>query len=201
MRFFRPCFIAGWIFPEALFRIRTDDKLIYLTFDDGPDSTSTPLLLDVLRKHNIKAHFFCCGNSAEKFPELVKLIVSEGHIIGNHSYSHPDGWKSSVKRYVRDVDTASQFTSGKYFRPPYGHLRLRQYFILKKRYKIVFWDIMPYDFDDAFPKTDSLKILNRKIREGSVIVMHDRYHSDMPEYLNRFIESATKSGYKFMLLD
>jgi len=103
MRLFRPCFIAGWIFPEAMFRIGTDEKIISLTFDDGPDPASTPVLLDLLGRHNIKALFFCNGRNAENHPSLMQRILSEGHIAGNHTWSHLNGWTSSVKNYLDDV--------------------------------------------------------------------------------------------------
>jgi peptidoglycan/xylan/chitin deacetylase (PgdA/CDA1 family) len=97
MRLFRPCFIAGWLYPEAIFRIRTTEKLLCLTFDDGPDPGSTPQLLDILDKYNIKSLFFCDGRAAEKYPDLIKRMISRGHIIGNHGYSHLDGWRTSLK--------------------------------------------------------------------------------------------------------
>lgn len=201
MRIFRPCFIAGYIYPEALFRINTNEKIICLTFDDGPDPSSTPFLLEVLGRHSIKALFFCNGSRAENHPELVERIVTEGHITGNHGYSHLNGWLSSVKSYTRDVEKASAITSSKWFRPPLGRLRLLQYYKLKKKYKILFWDIMPYDFDDSFPPEDSLRVLLKKLRPGSIIVLHDRYRLNLSNYVNQFIESATLNGYRFVLPD
>ncbi|HAM09474.1 MAG: hypothetical protein A2X04_10780 [Bacteroidetes bacterium GWF2_41_9] len=201
MRIFRPCIIAGYFYPEALFRIKTTDKIICLTFDDGPDPSSTPVLLEILDRYKIKALFFCIGSRAEKYPDLVKRIIEEGHIMGNHTYSHLNGWSTSVKSYTRDVEKASALTSGKWFRPPFGRLRLLQYYRLKQKYKILFWDVMPYDFDDSFPPEDSLRILLKKIRPGSVIVLHDRYRPDISNYVNQFIESAIRKGYRFVLPD
>jgi peptidoglycan/xylan/chitin deacetylase (PgdA/CDA1 family) len=199
MRIFRPCFIAGWLYPDAIFRIRTDEKIACLTFDDGPDPDSTPLILDILRKHNLKAAFFCCGSAAEKYPELVRRIVSEGHLTGNHTYSHLSGWKTPVNSYVEDVERAAALTSAEWFRPPYGRLRLRQYCSLKKQYKIVFWDIMPYDFDKSFSEEASLKTMMKKLRPGSVIVLHDSPGSVSESFLNKLIISAFESGYRFVL--
>ena len=132
MRFFRPCFVAGWIYPEALFRIKTTEKLLYLTFDDGPDPESTPVLLEILEKHNIKVIFFCNGRAAEKYPELIGQIKSQGHLIGNHGYNHLDGWRTSTEKYIADVENAAGFTSSDLFRPPYGRLSLGQYRKLKR---------------------------------------------------------------------
>lgn len=199
MRLFRPFFFADWLYPEAVFRIRTNDKLLWLTFDDGPDPGSTFQLLDILGRHKIKAAFFCNGKAAQKYPDLVHRIKSEGHIIGNHGYNHKDGWRTSLQNYVGDVDQAAVYTSSSLFRPPFGHLQIGQYRELHKRYKIVFWDMMPYDFDKSLGASGSLKILLRKMRAGSVIVLHDNPDSSVTIYLDEFIITALKKGYRFIL--
>lgn len=199
MRIFRPCFIAGWIFSEAIFRIKTDEKIICLTFDDGPDPASTPVLLEILGRHNIKALFFCTGRNAESHPSLMARILSEGHLTGNHTWSHLNGLTSSVKNYLDDADKAAAITSDKWFRPPFGRLRVFQYYMLKKRYRILFWDIMPYDFDESFAPEDSLKVLLKKIRPGSIIVLHDNGRSSSAVYLESFLKKVTERGYRFVL--
>jgi peptidoglycan/xylan/chitin deacetylase (PgdA/CDA1 family) len=197
MRFFRPCFIAGWLYPDAIFRINTTGKLLFLTFDDGPDPDSTPQLLDILDVHSIKALFFCNGKAAEKYPDLITGIIAKGHQIGNHGYNHYDGWKTSTDNYVADANYAARFTSSYLFRPPYGRLRVNQYGNLKGTYKIVFWDIMPYDFDKPFGSENSLRKLKNKIRSGSIICLHDTSHSCANEILNDFITFSTNEGYRF----
>jgi peptidoglycan/xylan/chitin deacetylase (PgdA/CDA1 family) len=199
MRFFRPCFIAGWLYPEALFRISTDEKIICLTFDDGPDPDSTPFLLDILARHNLNAVFFCCGSNAEKHPGLVQRILTDGHLVGNHGYSHFNGWLKSLSSYMHDIEKADPSTSYKLFRPPFGRLRLLQYFSLKKKYKLVFWDIMPYDFDNTWAPEDALKVLLKKIRPGSVIALHDSPGSSCKSFLEMFIVKAKERGYRFEL--
>ncbi len=197
MRLFRPGFFACCLYPGAIFRIKTTEKLLCLTFDDGPNPDSTPQLLDILDQHQIKAVFFCDGRAAEKYPDLINQISSKGHIIGNHSYNHLNGWKTSTEKYVDDIDKAAALTSGSLFRPPYGRLRFEQYRKLKKKYKIVFWDLMPYDFDDSFGAENSLKILKSKIRPGSVIVLHDNPNSVAIKILEEFLTFAVKEGYRF----
>ena len=199
MRIFRPCFIAGWIFPEAIFRIKTDEKIICLTFDDGPDPASTPVLLEILGRHNIKALFFCTGRNAENHPSLMARILSEGHLTGNHTWSHLNGWTTSVKNYMEDAEKASAVSSDKWFRPPFGRLRYFQYYRLKKKYRILFWDIMPYDFDASFAPEDSLKVLLKKIRPGSIVVLHDNAMSSSAVYLESFIMEVKLRGYRFVL--
>src|SRR4030043_414236 len=127
MRFFRPWLISRWLYSDALFRIKTSEKVFCLTFDDGPDPDSTPGLLDILDKHNVKAVFFCSGRSAEKYPYLIDLIKDKGHLVGNHGYNHLKGWKTCTKKYLEDIKYASCFTSDNLFRPPYGSLAPEQY--------------------------------------------------------------------------
>ena len=197
MRLFRPCFLAGWFYPDAIFRIRTSDKVLCLTFDDGPDPASTPQILDILNKNNIKALFFCDGRAAEKYPDLIGKIKTAGHLVGNHGYTHLNGWITSLKRYITDITIAAPHTSSSLLRPPYGRLRLDQYIKLREKYKIVFWDIMPYDFDSRFGSRNSLHILKKKIGPGSIIVLHDNCKSNAPEFIDEFILFAKEKGYRF----
>lgn len=199
MRLFRPGFPAYCLYPDAIFRVKTNDRVLYLTFDDGPDPISTPPLLEILKKSAVRAVFFCNGERAEKHPELIKTIIESGHIVGNHTYSHFDSWRTGSQDYINDVLKASPFTSDKLFRPPYGHLKLNQYKYLKKNYRIIFWDIMPYDFDSEFGASRSLKVLKDKIRPGSVIVLHDKPTSTAIQFLDEFIRYAKEEKYNFQV--
>ena len=199
MRLIRPCLFSGFLYRDALFRIKTEEKILCLTFDDGPDPGSTPEILSLLDKHGIKAIFFCTGQAAEKYPGLVSEIRNRGHIIGNHGYGHPDGWKSSFDDYCNDINSAADLTSGTIFRPPYVHLRIGQYRYLKRFSKILFWDIMPYDFDSKLTPSESLELLKKKIRPGSIIVLHDSSDSNCKHFLEEFIENTVSKGYRFKI--
>jgi peptidoglycan/xylan/chitin deacetylase (PgdA/CDA1 family) len=200
MRLFRPGFPAACLYPEALFRVKTIEKILYLTFDDGPDPASTKSLLDILRKLRVPAMFFCNGMAAEQNPDLLSQIRQDGHLIGNHGYSHYDGWRTNALIYVNDVNRASEFTSDKLLRPPFGRITFRQERLLKS-YKLIFWDIMAYDFDISFGSTNSLRILKTKIRPGSIIVLHDTASSCAVKILSEFITLVLGEGYRFELLD
>jgi peptidoglycan/xylan/chitin deacetylase (PgdA/CDA1 family) len=197
MRHFRPCFLSRWLYPGALFRIRTSEKILCLTCDDGPDPGSTPELLHILDTMNVKAVFFCSGQAAKKYPELVNEIKRRGHIVGNHCYSHPNGWRTSIKKYCEDAKLASHFTSETIFRPPYGRIRLRQYWYLKKSFRIIFWDIMSYDYDRSFGADRSLGLLNKRVRPGSIIVLHDTPDSACNIFLLEFMKNSISKGYRF----
>jgi peptidoglycan/xylan/chitin deacetylase (PgdA/CDA1 family) len=199
MHLFSPFILASWFYPGALFRIKTSEKILCLTFDDGPDPGSTPELLEILDAMKVKALFFCSGIAAEKYPEMVNDIKGRGHLVGNHSYSHLNGWETPPKTYYEDIYRASQFTSENLFRPPYGRLSISQYKLLSKSFRIVFWDIMSYDYDRNFGADRSLRLLNRNIRPGSVIVMHDTPRSTCRAFLKDFIETSISKGYRFEL--
>jgi len=201
MRLFRPCFVAGYFYPEAFFRIETNEKLLFLSFDDGPDPETTPVLIEILKKYGIKAMFFCDGRAAEKYPELIEQIKSECHLLGNHGYNHLNGWTTSAKRYINDINQAAEFTSSALFRPPYGRIGFRQYRKLKRKFKIIFWDIMPYDFDMSFGPEKVLKVLQKKVRSGSIIVFHDQSRSMVLKLLPEFIDSSMAKGFRFALPD
>ncbi|MGZ5304687.1 MAG: polysaccharide deacetylase family protein, partial [Bacteroidia bacterium] len=113
------------IFPRRVWRVPTNplEKNIYLTFDDGPTANLTDWILSELEKYNAKATFFCVGGNMQKFPSTLKQIESLGHTIGNHTFSHLNGFKSATNPYIEDVKNASRFHQTKMFRPPYGKLR------------------------------------------------------------------------------
>jgi peptidoglycan/xylan/chitin deacetylase (PgdA/CDA1 family) len=201
MRLFRPGIMTGWLYPEAIFRIKTTEKILYLSFDDGPDPDSTTHLLNILKTHDIKALFFCNGRAAEKYPEIMIQILDGGHLIGNHGYSHFDGWRTDCVKYIDDVKRASYFTSDKVFRPPYGRLIKKQFKIINESYKIVFWDLMAYDFDITFGNEKSLGILKDKMRPGSIIILHDKASSCANTIIEEFIIFSVSEGYRFELLD
>jgi peptidoglycan/xylan/chitin deacetylase (PgdA/CDA1 family) len=150
--------------------------------------------------HGVRAAFFCSGHAAEKYPGLMDEIRSDGHIIGNHGYSHLDGWCSSGKKYREDVERAVTFTSDTLFRPPFGHLTPCQFRILSQKFSIILWDIMPYDFDTGTSYTESLNVLKSKIRKGSIIVLHDRPDSSAHKFLDQFISWTLECGYRFVPL-
>jgi len=199
MRLFRPLFVTGWLFPGIVRRIITDRKELYLTFDDGPHPDSTIPVVEILGKYGIKCLFFCTGKQANQFPGLITLLTSHGHLLGNHGFDHPDGWKMAVKDYLEDVRIASEKIDSSLFRPPYGHIKPGQFRELKKKYTIFLWDIMAYDFDRGFGSERSVRILKKKIRPGSVIVLHDTPSSSSAEFLEEFISFSLGEGYSFAL--
>ena len=158
----------------VVYQISTAGHNIYLTFDDGPCPNSTPIILDILRKHNIKATFFCVGDNILRYPELFAQIKSEGHQVGNHTMHHSKGFFTNTNDYINEIDECAALIGNNLFRPPHGLITPRQNGILRnKGYKIIQWDVITYDWDKKHSPNDVLQIIKSNSRPGSIIVMHD----------------------------
>lgn len=192
---------AGIVYPDAIYSIKSTGRRLYLTFDDGPDPDTTPRVLDILQAHDVRATFFCTGSKVVASPGIFARMAAGGHLIGNHGYSHLNGLTTSVRTYCADVIKGRDITCSNLFRPPYGRLRVRQYRILERSMQIVFWDLMPYDFDSGLTAEGSYAILLKRIRPGSVIVLHDTSSSNVCDYLARFITHASEQGFSFGSVD
>ena len=136
------------IYPKAVWKINTSEKIIYLTFDDGPISGLTEWVLDELKKYDAKATFFCVGANILKNPTIFKRIIREGHRVANHTMFHPKGFKTKNLDYLKEVNQCKELVKNDLFRPPYGQLKRSQYkALLDKGFKIIFWDVISYDYE------------------------------------------------------
>ena len=165
--------IVPYIFSELVWRFSPDKPNIYLTFDDGPSSLVTERILTILEKENIKATFFCVGKNVLKNPDLYKKILTNGHSVGNHSMTHPNGWKVNSSIYQNDINQAINVINSNLFRPPFGKLNIRSLKNLKKTFQIIMWDVVGGDFDFKLSSNKVISNVVDNARNGSVIVMHD----------------------------
>jgi len=175
---------------------------LFLTFDDGPIPELTPWVLDTLNSYGAKATFFCVGDNVRRYPELYERIRDEGHGIGNHSYSHLNGFGMSIRRYIEDIFKARQYIDSELFRPPYGCLRIRARHILKKRFRIIMWDILSMDFDRSLEPRQVVRNVVGKMKPGSVVVFHDnlKAKANLEYALPRILDFYSKRGYTFVNL-
>ena len=209
----RPYFVkTPWwlkkVYPDRLWNIHTEEKIIYLTFDDGPHPLATPFVLDELNKYNAKATFFCIGSNVVDHPAIYKRILNEGHNVGNHTQDHLNGWKTNTGIYLANVADASKHIESNLFRPPYGRIRSSQSkgigYAMKNKYsKIVMWDVLSGDFDDSISKEKCLKNVITKATNGSIVVFHDREKAFplLKHVLPGVLEFFAKSGYKFRKIE
>jgi peptidoglycan/xylan/chitin deacetylase (PgdA/CDA1 family) len=173
MTLYQPPKILKLLSP-ATYQIPTTEREIYLTFDDGPCAETTPIILEILRKHDTKATFFCVGDNIINHPELFAQIKTEGHQVANHTMHHSKGFYTNTNDYINEIDECAALVGNNLFRPPHGLITPRQNAMLRnKGYKIIQWDVITYDWDTKHTTNDILNIIKQYTRPGSIIAMHD----------------------------
>lgn len=184
----------------------TNEKKVAITFDDGPDPELTPQVLDVLKRHNVKAAFFCIGKKIEASPELVKRMLSEGHIVGTHTYSHGNWFDMyapwTMRKEICRAAEAVYKVSGKrplWFRPPYGVTNPNLRIALRKTpFLSVGWSVRTLDTMKGNRKNILEKM--HKLKAGDVILFHDTT-KDIVELLDDSITVINNSGFKIAEAD
>ena len=197
----------GWlkkIYDSYIWSISVKDKILYLTFDDGPHPEATPFVLKELKKHNILATFFCIGKNVVAYPDIYDQIIREGHSIGNHTYNHLNGWKANNDDYLNDIALAANEIDSYLFRPPYGRITSFQAKQLKtvmkgKEPKVIMWDVLSGDFDTSCSPQQCLANVLFASVPGSIIVFHDseKAFSRLEYALPRVLQYFSKKGYLF----
>lgn len=206
--------VAKRMFPNYVWDIPTTEKVIYLTFDDGPTPEITNWTLDVLKQYYAKATFFCIGNNIEKHPDIFQNILENGHGIGNHTQNHIKGWKTKAKDYLKNIAEAQEVVDSKMinlqsptsnlFRPPYGQITPKQgKRLLDLGYKIIMWDVLSFDWEASVEKETCLENVISKTTTGSIIVFHDSIKAsrNMQYALPKVLEHFTNEGYCFKALN
>lgn len=196
-----PWFIKS-IYKSCSWSIKTNEKILYLTFDDGPHPVITPFVLDELKKINARATFFCIGKNVVAHPVIYQRIIDEGHAIGNHTYNHLNGWKTSDNIYLDDIELAEKYIRSNLFRPPYGRItrfQIRQIASPRFQLQTIMWSILSGDFDINLKPAKCLENVVLNARPGDIIVFHDseraldRLKFVLPGTLKYFKEK----GYRF----
>lgn len=183
---------AVWRFPET-------ERVVYLTFDDGPIPEVTPWVLDLLRKENMKATFFCVGENVMRYPDVYRRILEEGHSVGNHTYNHWQGLKHSDQDYFRNIEKAGEYIDSDLFRPPHGWLKTSQYRFLKNKFRIIMWDLITCDYDKRLTPEQVLSNVTDFVRPGSIITFHDsiKAQPNLTVVLPQAIRWMKEQGYRF----
>lgn len=210
--------LAKVLFPDLVWDLPSNEKVIYLTFDDGPTPEITNWTLDVLNEFNAKATFFCVGKNIEEHPTITQRILSEGHTIGNHTHNHVKGWKTKTVNYLQDIEQAQQVIANfknqirnskivnqessiaNLFRPPYGQLKPKQAKqIIQLGYKIIMWKVLAIDWDHSVSNQKCLENVIKNTSSGDIIVFHDSLKAahNMQYALPKVLEYFKKRGFKF----
>ena len=190
------------IFRKWVWSFSENEKIIYLTFDDGPTPEITPWVLNLLQKFNAQATFFCIGKNIVKHPEIFQAILKNNHSFGNHTNNHLNGWKTNTDLYLENSLDVAKTTkhSTKLFRPPYGKLFLRQSKRLRnKGFKIIMWDVLSADFDAKISKEKCLQNVLKNAGNGSILVFHDssKASKKLKFVLPKVLEYFAEKGYAF----
>lgn len=195
------------LFPQYTWRMHDGEKAVYLTFDDGPHPAITPWVLEQLAAYGAAATFFCIGKNVVQYPDVYQQILAAGHRTGNHTYSHPNGWKTETTAYLEDVKKASAVIDSDLFRPPYGRIKRRQAAGIsramdKKNFRVIMWDVLSADFDVNFSPERCAGIVLKHVRPGSIVVFHDseKAFPNLRVALPRLLEALSHQGYSFRKL-
>ena len=188
------------LFPSIIWRQKNYQNNIWLTFDDGPTPKVTPFILNTLKEEKVKATFFLVGEQIERQPDLYNQIISDGHVIANHSYSHINSWKSNNLDYLNDIEKCQQLMpKNKLFRPPYGKISALQIRRLKKKYKIILWDVLSWDFSLSIAPSKVKRNVMKNTKQGSIIVFHNNQKSfqNLTSILKETIQELKQKGFSF----
>jgi peptidoglycan/xylan/chitin deacetylase (PgdA/CDA1 family) len=215
MHFFSVPSTIQWLIPSCTWRKVGQEKMIYLTFDDGPHPEITAWVMDELKKHQIKATFFCVGDNLRKHTATAKQLLTEGHQIGNHTMHHIKGWKHKNVDYLRDIEDCDteickiyeqlndKKAQPRLFRPPYGQIKPSQIKLLRtKGYEIIQWSDLSCDYDKRLDCERSLSALVKNVKSGSIVVFHDseKAENQLKQILPRYLEAMLAEGYTFQTL-
>lgn len=187
-----------WIYPNRIWGMSTNEKVVYLTFDDGPIPELTPWVLDLLQEYNIKATFFCIGSNVEKHPSIYQRILDEGHQVGNHSMNHENGFKTQVTSYIESINQANRLIQSHLYRPPYGRMTKKQESALEGKYKVIMWSWLSQDYDNNM-SSDEIVAAATKIKPGDILVFHDNVKAtdNLKKSLPVILQNLINEGFTF----
>lgn len=197
--------LLKWYYPSLTWHKNRTQKVIYLTFDDGPIPDVTAFVLKTLKSFDAKATFFCIGDNIAKYPDIFEQLKKEGHQIGNHTFNHLKGWKTEDQAYLQNFLDCQEITGTNLFRPPYGRIKKSQVSSIrsiKPEMQIIMWDVLSGDFDTGLSPQKCYENVVKHTRHGSIIVFHDslkafeRLQYALPAVLKYFKDQ----GYSFGLL-
>ncbi|MED3624696.1 polysaccharide deacetylase family protein [Neobacillus thermocopriae] len=195
------------LFGDLISQVETDQKVVALTFDDGPTNRNSDLL-PLLEKYHAKATFFLIGADIEKYPDEAKKLVEAGHQIGNHTYSHdrmvfktPSFIKKEIERTDRLIREAG-YKGEIVFRPPYGKKLVGLPYYLKKHdRKTILWNLEPDSYFSS--ASDKIKYIKENMKPGSIILMHPWYGDSAEEFkaIEGILQELSNEGYEFVTVE
>lgn len=209
MRAYQIPFFLPFLYSNRLWSGPASERKISLTFDDGPVPGITDWVLAELEKRGLKATFFMVGDNVRKHPALAQSVLEAGHQLGNHTYHHLSGWKTSTQTYLDDVascdailaDTVGEMP--RFFRPPYGWMSPGQAKGLVPAKKIVMWNLLSYDFDSDLSSEILIRECTSRTVPGTIVVFHDQQKTkaQLMRVLPQYLDFLVGEGYTTQLLE
>ena len=192
-------------YSSYIWQVKTEEKVVYLTFDDGPTPVITEWVLEQLAEYNALATFFLIGQNVQEHPELARQVMAAGHAIGNHTQTHINGWKTDSDLYLEDVQRGWESIKANlnletpFFRPPYGRIKPGQAKVIQKTQKIVMMDVMSGDFDTNLEGEKCLQNVIQHSSAGSIVLLHDSVKAwkRLNTILPQILEQLSAQGYRF----
>ncbi len=180
------------------------EKCVYLTFDDGPEPDITEFILEQLEHYNAKATFFCCGHNIADYPDLYNRIITEGHAVGNHTYSHLYGLSTKPQEYVNDVKRCDKkLPAGTIlFRPPWGIINFREMLLLRRK-RVVLWDVESGDVRTDYNLNNIITSIDAHVVKGEGIILFHfskEHEQRTRKLLPPILEHCATAGYSFNTL-
>jgi peptidoglycan/xylan/chitin deacetylase (PgdA/CDA1 family) len=195
------------LYKRCVWDIPAREKVLYLTFDDGPHPEITPFVLDTLKQYNAKATFFCIGKNVAAHNEVYRAMLDNGHRAGNHTFHHLNGWKATDELYLKNILEAGKYIDSNLFRPPYGRITRFQVKLItgirnspmNNNFSIIMWDVLSGDFDLRLSGATCASYVIKNARPGSIVVFHDseKAFPRLKEALPKTLEHFSKQGYRF----
>ncbi|NBA85858.1 polysaccharide deacetylase family protein [Emticicia sp. CRIBPO] len=203
--------ILPLIYPHFEWEVKTDEKKIFLTFDDGPIPEITDFVLETLAEFNARATFFSIGDNIRKHPEVFQKVIARGHSIGNHTFNHLNGWKTdnneiywdNIRQCQEYIDQYYSRDRKKLFRPPYGRVKRRQAAPLLDDYRIIMWSVLTKDYNAELNEQTCLSKSIRAAGSGSIVLFHDSLKASKNLFyvLQRFLSEFAGRGFVFEGID
>lgn len=208
------------LYPACIWQIDTKEKIVYLTFDDGPNQLATPFVLEQLEKYTARGTFFCIGKNVAQHPEIFSQIKNSGHAVGNHTMNHANGWKTENEKYLDEIKQADAIIHSNLFRPPYGRIKRAQIKAIKnyqsritnyelpiqnrqlptanRQLSTVMWSVLSGDFDTLINGEECYQNVIKDVKPGSIIVFHDseKAFTRLQTALPKTLEWLTKQGFR-----
>lgn len=187
---------------DLLWNVETKHKEVFLTFDDGPIPEVTPDVLDILDRYDAKGTFFCVGENVLRNPSVFTEVKKRGHLVGNHTQNHVNGWKTSSFNYCKQYLMAQRVIGTEWFRPPYGKITPQQIKAIKRRSIVVMWDVLSGDFDPKVGVDQCVRNVVEAVQPGSIVVFHDSLKAKkcVLGALPIILDELKGQGYRFNTL-